>query len=122
MNKKIIFIIFAVVLTIDSCRKSDYIPAPKIELGTKSTTMNFISSPLLNNTNSYTFQVSVTPGSKYSFQINDINGNVVKSQGLVADETIESITINVDKIKSGIYDLIFMDIEGNELKYPIIVK
>lgn len=122
MNKKIIFILLLIVLTIDSCRKSDYIPAPKIDLGKTSTEMGYITTPVLNNSNSFTFEVKVTPGAKYSFQVTDIKGDVIKSQGLTADQEIEFVTLDVSKITSGVYDLIFIDTKGNELKYPIVIK
>jgi hypothetical protein len=118
--KKILFVIFTLILIIGSCRKSDYVPTPKIELGKVSTSMSFISKPTLKN--NYTFSVNVTPGSKYSVQITDIKGDVVSSQGLNADEAVETIKLNTDKVNSGVYDLIFIDIKGNELKYPIIIK
>lgn len=120
---KALIIIISFIITIGSCQKPDYTPTPKIDMGVKSTAMNFVSLPVLDNTtNFYTFKVSVTPGSKYSFQINDIDGDVVTSQGLVADENIESVTMDVSKVNSGIYDLIFIDVNGNELKHPIIIK
>lgn len=122
MNKKIIFILFAIVLTIDSCRKSEYVPAPKIDLGKVPTEMGYITTPILNNTNRFVFQVKVTPGAKYSFQVTNIKGDVIESQGLVADQETETITLDVSKVPSGMYDLIFIDTKGNELKYPIVIK
>jgi len=118
--KKITFIIFALILTIGSCRKSDYVPTPKIELGKVSTTMSFISKPTAEN--NYTVSTNVTPGSKYSVQITDIKGDVLSSQGLNADEAVEIIKLDVDKINPGVYDLIFIDTKGSELKYPIVIK
>ena len=82
--------------------------------------MNVISKP--TSENNYTLSVNVTPGSKYSVQITNIEGDVLSSQGLNADEKLEVVKLNTSKINSGVYDLIFMDVEGNELKYPIIIK
>lgn len=120
MNKKLIFILLVIVLTIDSCRKSDYIPAPKIDLGKVSTIMNLTSKPTAEN--KYTLEANVTPGSKYSFQIINLKGDVIKSQGLVADQETEIVILDVSKVSSGVYDLIFIDTKGNELKYPIVIK
>lgn len=120
MNKKIIFILLVIILTIDSCRKSDYVPAPKMDLGKISTTMNLISKPAVEN--NYTLKANVTPGAKYSIQISNLKGDVVKSQGLTADQETEIVTLDVSKIPSGMYDLIFIDTKGNELKYPIVIK
>jgi hypothetical protein len=122
--KKILFVLAAITLTIGSCRKSDYVPQIKptsIDLGNKSTAMNFKSETVqLNNTVS--FDVAVTQGSKYSFQIVDFKGDVVLTEGLNADNTTEKVTLNIDKITPGAYDLIFIDIQGNELKKPLIIK
>ena len=120
MKNKIIFIIFTIILTIGSCRKSDYVPAPKIDLGKVSTTMSFTSKPTIEN--NYTFGINVTPGSKYSVQITNIKGDVLHSQGLNADEPIEIVKLDTEKINPGIYDLIFIDTKGSELKYPIVIK
>ncbi len=120
MKTKIIFTTLFFILLIDSCRKSDYVPAPKIELGKVSTTMSFTSKP--TSENNYTFSVNVTPGSKYSAQITNLKGDVLSSQGLNADEELETIKLNIDKINPGMYDLIFIDTKGNELKYPIVIK
>lgn len=117
---KALIIIVSFILTIGSCRKSDYVPTPKMNLGKVSTSMNFASKPTTEN--KYTFSVNVTPGSKYSVQITDIKGDVLSSQGLNADEELETIKLNIDKINPGMYDLIFIDTKGNELKYPIVIK
>jgi hypothetical protein len=82
--------------------------------------MNFASKPTVEN--NYTFKANVTPGSKYSIQITNIKGDVISSQGLNADETVETIKLDVDKINPGMYDLIFIDTKGSELKYPIVIK
>ena len=122
--KKILFVLAAITLTIGSCRKSDYVPQiipTAIDLGNKSTTMNFKSETVqLNNTVS--FDVAVTKGSKYSIQITDFKGDVVLTQGLNADDVTEKVTLNIDKIAVGAYDLIFIDTEGNEIKKPLIIK
>ena len=122
--KKILFVLTAITLTIGSCRKSDYVPKIKptaIDLGNKSTTMNFKSETVqLNNTVS--FDVAVTEGSKYSFQIVDFKGDVVLTEGLNADNITEKVTLNINKITPGAYDLIFIDIQGNEIKKPLIIK
>jgi hypothetical protein len=122
MKKTPIIILVAIILTIAGCKKTEIIPAIKpINLGTKSTSMNF-NSETTQVGNNVSFSVVVTPGSKYSFQVTDFKGDVIKSQGLVADETLENITINLDKVDVGVYDLIFIDTQGNEIKKPLIIK
>ena len=118
--KKITFVIFALILMIGSCRKSDYVPTPKIELGKVSTMMSFASKPSVEN--NYTVLVNVTPGAKYSVQITDLKGDVLSSQGLNADEAVETVKLDVEKISRGQYDLIFIDTKGDEIKQPLIIK
>lgn len=119
---KAILIIGAFILTIGSCQKETSVKPAKIDFGTKSTSMNFASQIMLVNTNVYAFDVYTTPGAKYSIQVTDIKGDVVLSQGLSADEEKETITVNMGKYPKGVYDLIFMDIQGNEIKQPLIIK
>jgi hypothetical protein len=118
--KKIKIVIFALILMIGSCKKVDIVPTPKLDLGKVSTTMSFTSTPTLEN--NYTFGVNVTPGSKYSIQISDFNGDVVSSQGLTADQQIETIKLDIEKINKGQYYLIFINTKGEELKQILIIK
>ena len=117
---KALIIIFGIILTIGSCRKTDYIPAPKIDLGKVSTTMSFTSVPTKEN--NYSFGVNVTPGSKYSVQITDIKGDVLYSQGVNADEPVEIVKLDIEKISRGQYELIFIDTKGQEIKQILIIK
>lgn len=117
---KALIIIFSIILTIGSCRKSDYVPAPKLDLGKVSTTMSFTSIPTKEN--NYSFGVNVTPGSKYSVQITDIKGDVLYSQGVNADEPVELVKIDTEKISKGQYELIFIDTKGKEIKQILIIK
>lgn len=118
--KKITIAIFALIIIIGSCRKSDYVPAPKLDLGKVSTTMSFTSKPTVEN--NYSFGVNVTPGSKYSVQVTDIKGDVIHSQGVNADEPIELIKLDTEKINKGQYELIFIDTKGQEIKQILIIK
>lgn len=119
---KALIIIFSIILTIGSCRKSDYVPAPKLDLGKVSTTMSFASQIMLVNTNTYSFDVYTTIGSKYSIQVANMEGKVLLSKGLVADEVKENVTLNIENYPKGIYELIFIDTQGKEIKQPLIVK
>lgn len=119
---KAILVILTFIVALASCQKQDVIPSVKpIDLGKKSSTMDFNSETVQNGTN-ISFKVNTTPGSKYSIQIVDFKGDVLKSQGLVADESVESVNISVDKIDVGAYDLIFIDTDGKEIKKPLIIK
>lgn len=121
MNKKIIFILTVIVLSIGSCRKNDVAPIKPIDLGAKSTTMSYVAPPkVVNNTLSAT--INVTPGAKYSLQLIDFTGEVVAKQGIAADEITEIVTLDVSKINAGSYDIILINTDGQELKNPIIIK
>lgn len=119
---KAILIIMAFILTIGSCQKETTVKPAKIDLGKQSLSMNFASQVMLVNSNTYSFDVYTTIGSKYSIQVTDIKGDVLLSQGLTSDEVKETITLNMEKYPKGVYDLIFMDIQGNEIKQPLIIK
>jgi hypothetical protein len=121
--KKIIFILVVITLSIGSCRKTDVIPTTKpsiIDLGKHSNSMSYNDIPRLNN-GTLSINLNVTPGSKYSVQVTDINGNEVVSKGLVADATTKLITLDVSKLATGFYDITVLDIAGGEIKSPIII-
>lgn len=117
--KNILILLFGLIF-LNSCRNDEDILIP-IDLGKTSTSMSFQTTPSVIN-NRIIFSVNVTPGAKYSSQLSDIDGNVVKSQGITASNNTESISIDINNTKVGTYDLIFIDVQGNELKYPVIIK
>jgi len=119
-------VLFGVYITIIvlliACTKHVEIVTPTpLDFGRQSTGMNFTSFPTTSN-GSVTFSVQVTPGSKYSVQITNISGDIKVKQGLLAKDTIEKVTVPLDKIGTGMYDVVVMDIQGNEIKQPIIKK
>lgn len=120
--KKIIFLLAIITLTIGSCQKQDVkIAKPSIiDLGTHSKSMSYATIPLLNN-GVLTINVNVTPGSKYSFQLTDIGGNEIVSKGLVADAMTETVTLDVSKVPAGFYDVNVLNVNGEEIKSPILI-
>ena len=121
--KKIIFILAVITLSIGSCRKTDVVPTIKpsiIDLGKHSESMSYNDIPRLNN-GTLSINLNVTPGSKYSVQVTDINGDEVASKGLVADATTELVTLDVSKLTPGFYDITILDVAGGEIKSPIII-
>jgi hypothetical protein len=122
--KKIILVLAVIILTIGSCRKSDVVPTIKpaiIDLGKHSESMSYNDIPKLNN-GTLVINLNVTPGSKYSVQLNNFNGEEVVTKGLVADATNEIVTLDVTKLTPGFYDVSILDINGGEIKSPIIIK
>jgi hypothetical protein len=115
-----IYITMIVVLI--ACTKHvDVVTPETIDFGKQSTGMSFTSFPITSN-GTVTFSVQVTPGSKYSIQVINISGDIKVKQGLLAKDTIEKITVPLNQIGTGIYDVVVMDIQGNEIKQPIIKK
>ena len=122
--KKIILVLAVITLTIGSCRKSDVVPTIKpaiIDLGKHSESMSYNDIPKLNN-GILVINLNVTPGSKYSVQLNNFNGEEVITKGLNADATNEIVTLDVTKLTPGFYDVSILDINGGEIKSPIIIK
>lgn len=122
--KKIIFILAVITLSIGSCRKTDVVPTIKpsiIDLGKHSDSMSYNDIPRLNN-GTLSINLNVTPGSKYSVQVSDINGDEVATKGLNADSTNEIVTLDVSKLTPGFYDITILDVAGGEIKSPIIIN
>jgi len=121
--KKIIFILAVITLSIGSCRKTDVVPTTKpsiIDLGKHSDSMSYNDFPRLNN-GTLSINLNVTPGSKYSIQLNNFNGEEVITKGLSADSTNEIVTLDVSKLTPGFYDISILDVAGGEIKSPIII-
>lgn len=112
-------IYIAIIVLLIACTKHIDVVTPEINLGKTSTGMEFTSSPVVNN-GKVTFSIRVTPDAKYSVQIVDISGDVKVKQGLTAIDTIQKISLPLDKV--GAFDVVILDIKGNEIKQPIIKK
>ena len=115
------YTIYAFGLLLLSCTKTD-IPQPQaIDLGIKSTSTNIKSIAVVGNTVTAEFETTV--GAKYIIQIVPFGKDEpVKKEGFTASEEITKKTLNLSDLAKKDYDLIFMDINGKETKYPIIIK
>jgi hypothetical protein len=119
---RVLFAVYIlIILSIYACTKHLDVPAPTIDLGKQSAEVSFASLPTVEN-GKVIFSVQVTPGAKYSIQITDLAGDIKVKQGLLATDTIHKISLPLDKVVIGIYDVVVMDIKGNEIKQPIIKK
>jgi hypothetical protein len=118
---KILIIIGIIILTTGSCKKQHNIKIPDIKTENNTSQMEY-KSEITQINKIINFKVAVNPSSKYSFQISDIRGEVIYSKGLTADNIIEDVTLDISKIESGAYDLIFISVEGKEIKKPLIIK
>ena len=97
-------------------------PIPQvIDLGTKatSTAIKHISQA----GNIVTAEFQTTAGSKYSIQIVPFGSDEpIKTEGFTANDTTVQRVLNLSNLPKKDYDLIFIDVNGKEVKYPIIIK
>jgi hypothetical protein len=120
--KKLIIIMGLITLTIGSCRKETRkgIKPSIIDLGKHSDSMSHANIPLLKN-GTLTLNLNVTPGSKYAIQLTNFGGEEVISKGLNADAINEIVTLDVSKLAPGFYDISILDVNGGEIKSPILI-
>lgn len=109
------------VMFLAACTKID-VPAPQaIDLGVKSTSTAIKSIHQIGNTVTAEFETTV--GAKYSVQIVPFGSDQpVKKDGFTATDITTKKTYDLSTLAKKDYDLIFIDISGNEIKYPLIIK
>ena len=109
------------VMFLAACTKVD-LPAPQvIDLGvvSQSTSIKSISQ----SGNVVTAEFETTVGSKYSVQIIPFGSEeLVKKDGFTAENALTKKVYDLSSLKKMDYDLIFIDISGKEVKYPLIIK
>ena len=109
------------VMFLAACTKVD-LPAPQvIDLGvvSQSTSIKSISQA----GNIVTAEFETTVGSKYSVQIIPFGSEEpVKKDGFTAENALTKKVYDLSSLKKMDYDLIFIDISGKEVKYPLIIK
>ena len=104
-----------------SCRKIEVVPQPQINLGVQSQSTSIKSIKQIDNVVTAEFETTV--GAKYSVQIIPFGSEQpVKKEGFTATETITKRIYNLSDLRRKDYDLIFIDISGKEVKFPIIIK
>jgi hypothetical protein len=122
--KKTILLIAIIVLVIGSCRKSDYVPTikpNKIDLGTKSTSTAIKSITQTDNT--VVAQFKTTIGAKYAVQIIPFGSEEpIKKDAFTATDDVTTKTYDLSTLPKRDYDLLFIDVEGKEVKYPLTIK
>jgi hypothetical protein len=73
--------------------------------------------------NTVTAEFNTTVGAKYSVQIVPFGKDEpIKKEGFTATDSITKKVYNLTGLAKQDYDLIFMDVNGKEVKYPIIIK
>jgi len=116
--KKLLLIM---VMFLAACTKIVQPPAPTIDLGVKSLSTNIQSINQIGNVVVAKFET--TPGAKYSVQIVPFGSDEpVKKEGFTATEATTERSYNLTGLVKKDYDLIFIDIDGKEIKFPLIIK
>jgi hypothetical protein len=119
---KILGLGFLVTLLALSCRKVDVpVVMSTIDLGIKSTSTSIKSIGQVGNI--VTAEFVTTPGAKYSVQLIPFGKDEsAKTEGFTATDTLTKKVYDLSALAKKDYDLIFIDIAGKEVKYPIIIK
>ena len=109
------------VMFLAACTKIATPPTPTIDLGVVSQSTSIKAISQVNNV--ITAEFETTPGAKYSVQIVPFGSEEpAKKDGFTADNTITRKVYDLSSLKRMDYDLIFIDISGKEIKYPLIIK
>ena len=116
-----VYLIIVVSLVVYACTKID-IPAPEpINLGVKSEATAIKS--ITQSGNTVTAEFETTVGAKYSVQVVPFGKEEpVKKEGFTATEALTKKVYDLSSLTKQDYDLIFIDINGKEVKHPIIIK
>ena len=114
-------LLLTTVIFLAACTKVATPPTPTIDLGVKSTSTAIVGFIQTNNT--VTAEFATTPGAKYSVQIVPFGSDVpVIIEGFTATDIITKKVYNLSGAPKSDYDLIFIDISGKEVKYPLVIK
>jgi PBP1b-binding outer membrane lipoprotein LpoB len=119
MKKTIIAL--SLIVLIAGCTKVELPQPAPIDLGVNSTSTAIKSINQTNNIVTAVFETTV--GSKYSVQIVPFGSEEpIKKEGFTANELTTQKTYDLSGLPKKDYDLIFIDINGKEVKYPIVIK
>lgn len=117
----IVYICLIAVAVFYACTKIELQPTPVIDLGVKSMSTGIKSIVQVGNTVEVEF--NTTAGSKYSVQVVPFGKDEpVKKEGFTATTEITKKTYDLSALAKRDYDFVFIDIDGKEVKYPIIIK
>ena len=118
---KILGLGFLITILEISCTKVDLPKQPVIDLGVQSTSTGIKS--ITQTGNIVTAEFETTIGSKYSVQIIPFGSETPsKKEGFTASESITKKVYDLSDLSKKDYDLVFIDISGKEVKYPIVIK
>lgn len=116
-----IYLLFILIFVIYSCTKIELEEPQPINLGVQSTSTSIKS--ITQSGNIVTAEFATTVGAKYSVLIVPFGKEEpVKKEGFTATEEVTKKVFDLKQLVKQDYDLIFIDINGKEVKHPIIIK
>ena len=116
-----IYLFFILVFVVYSCTKIELEEPQPINLGVQSTSTSIKS--IIQNGTTVTAEFATTPGAKYSVQIIPFGSEEpAKKEGFTAKDSLTVKSYNLTDLPKKHYDFIFIDIAGNQVKYPILIK
>jgi hypothetical protein len=108
----------AILVVFASCTEPQIAIQEPISLGSKPENNALIGYNIVNRT-AY-IRAKTTIGAKYSLQLSKLGeSEAIKAQGFTALADESNLVVNFDQTKTGIYDLILIDTDGNVSKLPI---
>jgi hypothetical protein len=109
------------VMFLAACTKITPTPQQVIDLGVAATSTGIRSVKQIDNVVTAEFETTV--GAKYSVQIIPFGSEEpVRKEGFTATEAVTKRIYNLSDLGRKDYDLIFIDISGKEVKFPLIIK
>jgi len=97
------------------CKKSFDSPYPTPPTPTSVGSLNVTPNP---TTGVVTMSFFLDANSKYNLQLVDMKGTSLKSMPV----NVSSLQQNFSNLENGTYDLILIDISGNQTKTPLIIR
>ncbi len=113
--KKLIFIF----ILFSSCKKIDYAPAPAPPQFISKGKIALFPNPTAGKV---TLLINVEPNVKYNLSVQNLNNKVIKSLSLNSVNSVVKREEDFSSLENGIYDLILINIKGNETRIPLIIK
>jgi len=116
-----LYLLLILIFVVYSCTKIELEEPTPINLGVQSTSTSIKS--ITQSGNIVTAEFATTVGAKYSVLIVPFGKEEpVKKEGFTATEEVTKKVYDLKQLIKQDYDLIFIDINGKEVKHPIIIK
>jgi hypothetical protein len=114
-------VFLTIVIFLAACTKVVQSVDPVIDLGIKPTSTSIQTINQIGNI--VVAKFATTPGAKYSVQIIPFGSEEpIRKEGFTATETTTEKSYNLTGLPKRDYDLVFIDVSGKEIKYPLIIK